>query len=492
MLANALIDKQRKNQAKKIINLIKNRDGINDVDIKLLEAKLLYFENDQKGAIKKLEKAKEVFKHLRNYEEMEDSWRTRVTSFRVQKLEKLLKSRKNDKALGDHAYKDWLEADKSGRISDYKKIIEQYPKSIYADASTLEIANNYFYKGAYKQCLDIIKKYNFKSTGLYVPSLMLQGDAMLLNGELLSKVSLTYNAAVSALRKPIIKDVVPEKTKALITPSELHALSNSYPVWKTRSKGKVLSLSLDQRLIAYFRYRLLIRVSAISYSLGNSNKAIALAESLLMFDDVDRTLASNNDGAGGAILASIWRKNEFFFSFKNLAHARKNVRAVIFIGLAFYQVYDWKASNFWFGSALKNKSLRKGITLDAVNVYYAAAQKMLRDYEGALKTCERVEIRRGLVTDVSYRARRLEFAMHTVSRRADFKAGMESMQKVLDNSPPKSDFYQQALYFQAHMAMFVDLNLSKRLASRHLSLYPDLFSECMNEILNELKLKELK
>lgn len=424
------------------------------------------------------------------------TWRTQVIEQRLKKMASLVNAAytKKNVTSGGPAYLAWLKADKARDISAYQQVAAAYPDTIFADASLLEAARMQFDAGQVVPCLKLLDNPRLQKGVLAVPAGLLRGDALLIQGKSLSlkEVRAVYDKALALLKEPkTIEELTVEEKKGIQPQQPLHRFHNSYNTWFGRQAGNILIPGLFPLADMYYRYQLLLRLAALNYAEGNSGDAATLAQSLALFDDVDRQMEQEKRGAGGVVLANVFTTQRFFLPLDCFKCEPPSVYAQLLLSVAFFHVYDFDQANLWLSRTLKDKHLRSKEARDAATMLLATSENMQWNSARALTLAGQIQLPKGAkVTAPFYYARQMEWSLLHMQKKPDYPAAMAAMQQVLDRPPSDNEFAQRALLCQAQLSMNFDLDLSKKLFERFSKLYPGVYTNAIQSFLKEISQKK--
>jgi len=234
----------------------------------------------------------------------------------------------------------------------------------------------------------------------------------------------------------------------------------------------------------------MVRLAVLAYAGGNAGDAAALAQSLILIDDVDRDMEHQDRGAGGLVLAHVFKANGFFLPLECFKCEPPSVYVLLLMGVASYNVYDWNQANRWLNRALTNTHLKSREARDAATMLLANAEKMVDHRDRALALAGQIKLPKGAKVNAPwYYARQLEWELLHMQQKPDYPGAMAAMQQVLDRAPSYNEFAQQALLLQAQLLMNFDLKQSKQLFERFAKMYPDLYPEAVKSQLAEIETK---
>lgn len=425
------------------------------------------------------------------------TWRTQVVEHRLKKMAGLLKTASNTKKpdpSGGPAYQAWLKADKAHDISAYQQVVASYPETVFADASLLEAARMQFDAGQVVPCLKMLDNPRLQKGALGVPAGLLKGDVLLVQGKSLTlkEVRAAYDKALALLKEPKTPEELTAEEKSAIQPQQpLHRFHNSYNTWFGRQPGNILIPGMFPVADMYYRYQLLLRLAALNYAEGKSSDAATLAESLALFDDVDREMVQQGRGAGGIVLANVFTTHRFFLPLECFKCEPPSVYAQLLVAVAFFHVYDFDQANLWLSRTLKEPKFSSKEARDAATMLLATSENMQWNSARALTLAGQIQLPKGVkVTAPFYYARQMEWTILHMQKKPDYPAAMAAMQQVLDRAPSDNEFAQRALLCQAQLSMNFDLDLSKKLFERFSKLYPGVYTNAIQSFLKEISQKK--
>lgn len=408
------------------------------------------------------------------------SWHSRLIERRLNRLERVLK-RDAAEDLGGPAYLAWLQAERSGKHSDYQSLIEEFDETVYASAARLVLMQRLVGKDP-EACLSALSDMQRDMEGpLASQFLMLAGDAWLLSGEL-AKAKTFYGRALKASTRPS-RSAFENFSDTLITkllPSEpLHRKDRwNYPIWEARPSTCILAGALREDIAALHRYQIIVRQATMYFLAGKRSMASQLARTLLAIDAVDRQMDKDKDGAGARVLAHTLESLTFIIPLENFNGVNDTARACLLMSVSHYQVYDWRSARQWALRGLKHLQRNDRRARVAAHALLACIEQMRHKYKEAMAYAGNVQLERGDKPHQAwFIARQVEWEIYQHTPE-DYEAAV-AVFNTIRRQAPGTRFAMKALLFQATYVSSRDPATAVKLFELFKSKYPDLYPEAI-------------
>jgi hypothetical protein len=423
------------------------------------------------------------------------TWRSRLIQHRLEQLARQLpKPAKPDKPApdGGPACTAWLAADRQRTIEAYIRVASEYPDTCFADAAIIEFVRRCDDPRDLRKGLELLSSQRLEHGSLATTAWLLRCDILICMGKKQTEARAAAEAALALLDQPCTNDI-PDAARPLVTPTKpLHRFEGwSYPMWEARPTGVLLTRA-DPSIVSYLRYQTLVRLAALHWCAGDKATASALARSVVMFDEVDRSMAEDERGPGGLVLSHTCETGRFVVPLDDVFRLGPDVRMLALMGVAFYQVYDWQQASVWLERAM-NAIPANHPARDTMTTALANSEQMAGRKDRALALAGLVKLRRASPPSKAwYIARLTESEIYEQTEYHTEPCRSLAVLQTIRDQAPGTKFAINAQLMQATHAMAHDLHLARSLFLAFLKDHPDAYPESANHFLSEIdrRLKE--